>query len=194
MINVDTETNRPDSATTAGNQGGRARCYGGFGTPLPRGVRIFIASMILITAVAGVVTHDLLAVLDTQTRLELDAAHMAAAGVEFLPGAPARATLAAAYSAARCGLSPSEVIHADAAADRMSFNVTVQRTAPLLLLRLLGGDMTVTALATAKVRPSATPPNSGGPRSSGGPMVLSARPILSTPPIMSARPIIRKVL
>jgi len=90
MINVDTKTNRPDSATTAGNQGDRARCHGGFGTPLPRGVRIFIASMILITAVAGVVTHDLLAVLDTQTRLELDAAHMAAAGVEFLPGAPGR--------------------------------------------------------------------------------------------------------
>jgi hypothetical protein len=169
---VDPETKRLDTATTTTNPGCRARRYGGFGTPLPRWMRIFIASMMLIAAAAGVVTHDLLAVLDTQTRLELDAARMAAAAVEFLPGAPARATLAAAYSAARCGLSPSEVIHADAASDRMSFDVTVQRTAPLLLLRLLGGDMTVTALATAKVRPSATPRNSGGPRSLGGPIVL----------------------
>ena len=115
------------------------------------------------------VTHDLLVLWDTQTRLELDAAHMAAAGVEFLPGAPARATIAAAHSAALCGLSPSEVVRAGAASDRMSFNVTVRRTAPVLLLRLLGvAGVNVTALATAKVRPSTTP------RNSGGPMVLSA--------------------
>ena len=95
---------------------------------------------------------------NTQTRLELDAVHMAAAGVEFLPGAPARATLAAAHSAALCGLSPSEVVRAAAALDGMSFNVTVRGTAPVLLLRLLGvARVNVTALATAKVHPSATP-------------------------------------
>ena len=122
----------------------------------------------LITAAAALVTHDLLAVWNTQSRLELDAVHMAAAGVEFLPGAPARATLAAAHSAALCGLSPSEVIRAAAALDGMSFNVTVRGTAPVLLLRLLGvAGVNVTALATAKVHPSATP------RKSGDPMVLS---------------------
>ena len=167
---MDIETNRLDMATATAAQGGRACPHGGFDTPLQRWVIIFIAGMMLVTAAAGVVTHDLLAVLDTQTRLELDAAHIAAAGVEFLPGAPARATLAAAYSAARCGLSPSELIQADAASDRMSFNVTVQRKAPLLLLRLLSGDMIMTALATAKVRPSATPPNSDGTGTSGGQM------------------------
>jgi hypothetical protein len=61
--------------------------------------------MLLITAAAALVTHDLLAVWNMQTRLELDAVHMAAAGVEFLPGAPARATLAAAHSAALCDLA-----------------------------------------------------------------------------------------
>jgi hypothetical protein len=129
--------------------------------------------MMLITAAAGGITHDFLAVWDTQTRLELDAVHMAAAGVEFLPGAPARATLAAAHSAALCGLSPSEVVHADAASDGMSFNVTVHRTAPVLFFRLWGvAGVDVTAQATARVRPSATP------RNSGGPMVLSAWPIV----------------
>ena len=117
----------------------------------------------LITVAAALVTHDLLSVWNTQTRLELDAVHMAAAGVEFLPGAPARATLAAAHSAALCGLSPSEVVRAAAALDGMSFNVTVRGTAPVLLLRLLGvAGVNVTALATAKVRPSATPRKSGG--------------------------------
>jgi len=159
---VDTPTTGPDTQQTT------ARRRGGFGAPLPRWARNFIASVILITGAAALVTHDLLAVWNTQTRLELDAAHMAAAGVEFLPGAPARATLAAAHSAALCGLSPSEVVRAGAASDGMSFNVTVRRTAPVLLLRLLGvAGVNVTALATAKVRPSATP------RDSGRPMVLS---------------------
>lgn len=160
---MDTPTTGPDTQLTA------ARRRGGFGAPLPRWARIFIASVMLITAAAALVTHDLLVLWDTQTRLELDAAHMAAAGVEFLPGAPARATIAAAHSAALCGLSPSEVVRAGAASDRMSFNVTVRRTAPVLLLRLLGvAGVNVTALATAKVRPSTTP------RNSGSPMVLSA--------------------
>ena len=141
---------------------------GGCGAPLPRWARTFIAGMLLITAAAALVTHDLMAVWNMQTRLELDAVHMAAAGVEFLPGAPARATLAAAHSAALCGLSPSEVVRAAAALDGMSFNVAVRGTAPVLLLRLLGvAGVNVTALATAKVHPSATP------RKSGGPMVLS---------------------
>jgi hypothetical protein len=122
----------------------------------------------LIVAAAALVTHDLLAVWNTRTRLGLDAARMAVAGAEFLPDAPARATLAAAHSAALCGLSPWEVVRAGAAPDRMSFNVTVRSTAPVLVLRLLGvAGVKVTALATAKVRPPTTP------RGSDGSMVLS---------------------
>ena len=136
---------------------------------------------------------------NTQTRLELDAVHMAAAGVEFLPGAPARATLAAAHSAALCGLSPSEVVRAAAALDGMSFNVTVRGTAPVLLLRLLGvAGVNVTALATAKVHPSATPRKSGGPMvlSDGRSDCLSAWPVGTAraraarpdPPVVGSRP------
>jgi hypothetical protein len=159
---VDIPTAAPDTQQTT------ARRRGGCGAPLPRWARTFIASVMLITVAAALITHDLLAVWSTQTRLELDAVHMAAAGVEFLPGAPARATLAAAHSAALCGLSPSEVVRAAATFDGMSFNVAVRGTAPVLLLRLLGvAGVNVTALATATVRPSATP------RKSGGPMVLS---------------------
>jgi hypothetical protein len=96
----------------------------------------FYREHVPIPAAAGFVTHDLLAMWDTQTRLELDAAHMAAAGVEFLPGAAARATLAAAHSVALCGLSPS-VVHADAASDRMSFNELAKKA--LSPLRRRGG-------------------------------------------------------
>jgi hypothetical protein len=159
-------TNIPDTGTATANQGHQARRHGGFGTPLPRWVRIFVASVMLTTAAAAPVTHDLLVLRDTQTRLELDAVHMAAAGVEFLPGAPARATLAAAHSAALYGLRRPEVVHAGAASDGMSFDVTLQRTAPVLLLRLFG-VAGVNVTATAKVHPSATP------RTSGDPMVLS---------------------
>lgn len=162
-------TNIADTGTATANQGYQARRHGGFGTPLPRWVRIFVASVILTTAAAAPVTHDLLVLRDTQTRLELDAVHMAAAGVEFLPNAPARATLAAAHSAALYGLSRSEVVHGGAASDGMSFDVTLERRAPVLLLRLFGvAGVNVTALATAKVHPSAAP------RNSGDPMVLSA--------------------
>ncbi len=147
------------------------RRRGGLSIPLPPWLRIFIAGMTLIMMAAGGVTHDLLTVWSTQTRLELDAARMAAAGIEFLPGAPARARLAAARSAVLCGLSPSEVVHAGAGSDRMSFDVTVQRTAPVLFFRLLGvSGVDLTAHAIARVLPSPAPPNSGGPT------VLSAWP------------------
>ena len=42
----------------------------------------------LITAAAALVTHDLLAVWNMQTRLELDAVHMAARSGEYEPEAP----------------------------------------------------------------------------------------------------------
>jgi len=148
------------------NPGHQAHRYGGFGTPLPRWVRIFVASVMLDTAAAALVTHDLLAMWNTEARLKFDAVRMAAAGVAFLPGAPARATLAAAHSAALCGLTRLEVVHAEAAPDRMSFEVTLHRIAPLVVLRLLGLSG-VNVTATARVRPSATP------RDSGDPMVLS---------------------
>lgn len=135
-----------------------------FGTPFPRWVRIFIASVMLVIAAAGGVTHDLLAVWNTQSSLEIDAARVAAAGVKFLPGAPARAMLAAAHSAALCGLRPSEVVHADAGSDGLSFNVTVQRTAPVLFFRLLGlSGVDITAQASARVVPSTRQRNFGGP-------------------------------
>jgi hypothetical protein len=168
---METATTGPDTKLTTAHR------RGGFGAPLPRWVRIFVASMTLVMAAAGGVTHDLLTVWETQTRLEFDAAHMAAAGVEFLPGAPARAALAAAHSAALRGLSPSEVVHADAASDGMSFNVTVQRRVAVLFFRLLGvTGVDVTAHATARVLRSGTPRN------------------LSGPTIVSSWPIMRKVL
>ena len=152
---------------TAANPDHQARRHGGFGTPLPRWARIFVASVMLTTAAAALVTHDLLVRWDMQRRLQVDASRVAIAGAVFLPGAPARATLAAAHSAALCGLSPLEVVHADPASDRISFDVTLHRTVPLLVLRLLGlSDVSVTA--TARVRPLGTP------HQSGGSMVLSA--------------------
>ena len=153
---------------TTANTANQARGHGGCGTPLPRWVRIFVASVMLTTAVAAVVTHDLLELWNTQARLELDAAEMAEAGVAFLPNAPARATLAAAHSARLCGLSRAEVVRCGAAVDRMSFNVTLRRTAPVLVFQLLGSagvDVTV----TVRVRPSAAPGNSDD-----GSIVLSA--------------------
>jgi hypothetical protein len=164
---METATTGPDANLTTAHR------RSGFGAPLPRWVRIFVASMTLVMAAAGGITHDLLTVWETQTRLEFGAAHMAAAGVEFLPGAPARAALAAAHSAALCGLSPSEVVCADAASDRMSFNVTVQRTAAVLFSRLLGvTGVDVTAQATARVL------RSSAPRNVGGPTIVSSRPIM----------------
>jgi hypothetical protein len=166
---VDTETNRLDTATTTANQGCRARCHRGFGTPLPRWVRIFVVSVMLTTAVAAVVTHDLLVRWDAQTRLQIYATRMAIAGAVFLPGAPERATLAAAHSAELSGLGRSEVVHAGAAPNRMSFSVRLERTAPVLLLRLLGSTGTsVTAQATATVHPYAPS------RQTRGSMVFSA--------------------
>lgn len=145
-----------------------ARARGGFGTPLPRWAKIFMASVMLTTAMAALVTHDLLVRWEVQARLQVDATRMAVAGAVFLPGAPARATLAAAHSAELHGLRSSEVVHADAASDRMSFNVTLTRAAPVLLLWLLGAAGTsVTVQATATVH-SYTPS-----RRTRDPMVLS---------------------
>jgi hypothetical protein len=159
---------------TATNPGHQARRHGGFGTPLPRWARIFVASVMLTTATAALVTHDFLAMWNTEARLKLDAVRMAVAGVAFLPDAPARAMLAAAHSATLCGLSRLEVVHAEATSDRMSFEVTLHCTAPLLVLRLLGlSDVSVTA--TARVRPLRTPLQSGGS------MVLSALRTPATP-------------
>ena len=151
---------------TSANQ---ARRHGGFGTPLPRWVKIFVASVMLTTAAAALVTHDLLVRWDAQARLQIDATRMAVAGAVFLPGAPARATLAAAHSAELSGLSRSEVVHAGAAPNHMSFSVRLKRTVPVLILRLLGSTGTsVTVQATATVHPYAPL------RQTGGSMVLSA--------------------
>jgi hypothetical protein len=120
----------------------------------------------LTTAAAGLVTHDLLMRWDTQTRLQIDANRVAIAGAVFLPDAPARATLAATHSAALCGLSRLEVVHAEASSDRMSFDVTLHRTAPLPVLWLLGLSG-VSVTATATVYPSAPQ------RQAGASMVLS---------------------
>lgn len=160
-----------DRARTDSPLAGRARParrHGGFGTPLPRWARIVVASVLLTTAAAAVVTHCLLTLWNTRTRMEIDAAHMAAAGAAFLPGAPARALRAAVGSAVLRGLSPQEVIRAGAAPDRMSFSVTLRSTAPSLMLRLLrsaGVDVT----ATVRARPSAIPRGADG-----APITLSA--------------------
>jgi hypothetical protein len=146
-----------------------ARRHGGFATPLPRWVRIFVASVMLTTAVAALVTHDLLLRWDAQTRLQIDATRMAIAGAVFLPGAPERATLAAAHSAELSRLGRSEVVHAGPAPNRMSFSVRLKRRVPVLLLRLLGSTGTgVTAQATATVQPYAPS------RQTGGSLVFSA--------------------
>jgi hypothetical protein len=107
-----------------------ARRHGGFGTPLPRWARIFVASVMLITAAAALVTHDLLVRWDAQTRLQIDATRMAIAGAVFLPGAPERAMLAAAHSAELSRLGRSE---AGAMADYglRIFRYGVTATAPL---------------------------------------------------------------
>ena len=136
----------------------RANRRDGFGTPLARWVRIFVASVIVTTAAGALVTHDLLARWDVRARLQVDATRMAIAAAVFLPDAPARATLAAARSAEVDGLSRAEVVRAEAAADAMSFSVTLSRTAPVLLLRLLGSaGSLVTVHATARVHPYALP-------------------------------------
>jgi hypothetical protein len=138
-----------------------ARRHGGLGTPLPRWARIVIASVFLTTAAAAVVTHGLLMRWNTQTWLELDAMRAAADGAVFLPGAPARALSAAIESAELRGLSLPDVTHVDVAADRMSLSVTLRRTAPSLMLRLLH-SASVDATATVRARPSATPRGSDG--------------------------------
>ena len=141
--------------------------HGGFGTPLPRWVRIFIAERDARYRGGGVVTHDLLAVGCTGPPAELRRPAWLSAGVEFLPARPnaprLRRPIRPSVRASAFG-----VIQADAASNRMSFSVTVQRTAPLLLLRLLGSTGTsVTAQATATVHPY--PPS----RQTGGSMVFS---------------------
>ena len=126
-------------------------------------------SVMLTMAVAAVVTNDLLVRWDAQTRLQIYATRMAIAGAVFLPGAPERATLAAAHSAELSGLGRSEVVHAGAALNHMSFSVRLKRTVPVLILRLLGSTGTsVTVQATATVHPYAPL------RQTGGSMVLSA--------------------
>ena len=160
-----------------------ARRHGGFGTPLPRWARIVIASVFLTTAAAAVVTHGLLMRWNTQTRLELDAIRAAADGAAFLPGAPARALSAAIDSAELRGFSRPDVAHVDVAADRMSLSVTLRRTAPSLMLRLLH-SASVDATATVRVRRFAIPRR----KSSGAAMDLSARLGISR----SAHPALRR--
>jgi hypothetical protein len=152
---LDIKTDRPAAATMNSD---RPHRHGGFGIPLPRWVRIFVASVMLTTGAAALVTHDLLARWDLQASLQVDATRMAIAAAIFLPDAPARAMLAAARSAKVDGLSHAEVVRAEAAADGMSFSVTLRRPAPVLLFRLLGSRGTlVTVHATARVRPYAPP-------------------------------------
>jgi hypothetical protein len=98
-------------------------------------------------------------------------------------GLPARATLAAAHSAEQCGLSSSEVVHAGAALDRMSFRVSLRRPAPVLILRLLGSTGTsVTATATATAHPPAEPHDA-----LGVPMTLTALRLRAVPSAASGR-------
>jgi len=163
---VDIPTNSPATDTTAAKAGHQTRRHRGFGTPLPRWVRILVASVMLTTGAAGLVTQDLFMRWEMQARLQVDATRVAIAGAVLLPGAPERAALAAAHSAALCGLTRSEVVHAGSASDRMSFEVTLHRTAPLLVLRLFGlSGLSVTA--TARVHPHAPR------RRADGSMVLS---------------------
>jgi hypothetical protein len=133
-------------------------------------VRIFIATVMLTTGTVTAVTRDILVRWDLQMILQVDADRMAIAGAVFLPDTPARATLAAAHSAEQCGLRSSEVVHAGAAPDRMSFSVSLRRSAPVLILRLLGSTGTsVTATATATAHPPAKPHEA-----LGVPMTLTA--------------------
>jgi hypothetical protein len=198
---LSTPSNNPvvdgrDEGMTAVKARPQARRHGGFGTPLPRWARIIVASVMLTTGTAAVVTRDLLVRWGTQTRLQLDANRMAIAGAVFLPGAPARAMLAAAHSAALCGLSRQEVVHAEAASDRMSFEVRLRGIAPLRVLQFLGlSDVNVKA--TARVRTLVNPGPSLTPRDSGGSTVLSSlRPsatLLDSLGAASAKPASGKV-
>lgn len=165
-----------DNATGGGSElkaaasPGQKRHHGGFGTPLPRWARIVIASVILTTSAAAVVTHDLLALWNTRAHLQIDAIHMAIAGVGFLPGAPERGVRAAVRSGALCGLSRSEIVQAAAAPDGMSFQVTLRSTARVLILRFLM-ETAVDVTATARVRQHAAPSRpDGGP--DNGPMTF----------------------
>src|ERR1700746_2112820 len=64
----------------------------------------------------------------------------------------------AARAAELDGLSRAEVMRAEAGSDGMSFSVTLGRTAPVLLFRLLGSvGSLVTVHATARVHPYASP-------------------------------------
>jgi hypothetical protein len=146
------------------------RRHGGFGTPLPRWARIVIASVFMTTAAAAVVTHVLLVRWNAQTGLELDALRAAADGAAFLPGAPSRALSAAIESAELRGFGRPDVAHVDVAPDRMSLSVTLRRTAPSLMLRLLH-SASVDATATASVRRFAVPRRYKSPAAS---MDLSA--------------------
>ena len=151
--------------------------------PLPRWVRIFIATVMLTTGALTAVTRDILVRWDLQMILQVDADRMAIAGAVFLPDTPARATLAAAHSAEQCGLSRSEVVHAGAAPDRMSFRVSLRHTAPVLILRLLGSTGTsVTATATATAHPPAEPHDA-----LGVPMTLTALRLRAVPSAASGR-------
>jgi hypothetical protein len=163
--------NVPDTDTPPAGPARPARRHGGFGTPLPRWARIVIASVFLTTAAAAVVTHVLLMRWNAQTRLELDAIRAAADGAAFLPGAPTRALSAAIESAELRGLSRPDVAHVDVAPDRMSLSVTLRRTAPSLMLRLLH-SASVDATATIRVRRFAIPRR----KSPGVAMDLSALP------------------
>jgi hypothetical protein len=180
---VDTPTNTDNTEATSGGRVNQTRRHRGFGTPLPRWVRIFVATVMLTTGAVTAVTRDILVRWETQIRLQVDANRMAIAGAVFLPDTPARATLAAADSAEQCGLSSSEVVHAGAALDRMSFSVSLRRTAPVLILRLLGSAGTnVTAAATATAHPPAKPHNAFGV-----PMTLTALRMRAVPSAASGR-------
>jgi hypothetical protein len=142
--------NTHNAEAPSGGGVGQALGHPGLRIPLPRWVRIFIATVMLTTAAATAVTRDVLVRWETQMLLQADANRVAIAGALFLPDSPSRATLAAVHSAEQCGLSSSEVVHAGTAPDRISFNVSLRRTAPVLILRLLGSAGTnVTAMATA---------------------------------------------
>src|ERR1700687_5635175 len=179
---MDNPTNTHNAEATNGGRVQQARRHPGFGTALPRWVRIFIATMLTTGAVTAV-TRDIVVRWDLQMILQVDADRMAIAGAVFLPDTPARATLAAAHSAEQCGLSSSEVVHARAALARMSFRVSLRRTAPVLILRLLGSTGTsVTATAAATAHPPAEPHDA-----LGVPMTLTALRLRAAPSAASGR-------
>lgn len=128
-----------------------------------RAIMILAILAMLVSTSSLTLSRDFLIRYQTHAQLQAVADSAAAAGAACLPAQPVRAIRDATLTVERNGVRGSEIIYAAAAPDRMSFKIALRRSAPVILLGLLGrSNVSVTVVATMVAAGAARPGVEGG--------------------------------